>query len=42
MVVSFAPIIFRLLGIAPAAPATPAVPAKDKRKLPPPDDPRPD
>jgi hypothetical protein len=39
MVVSFAPIIFRLLGIAPA---TPAVPAKDKRKLPPPDDPRPD
>ena len=42
MVVSFAPIIFRLLRIAPAAPGTPAVPAKDKRKLPPPDDPRPD
>jgi membrane AbrB-like protein len=45
MVVTFAPIFFRLLGIAPAAPAapaTPAVPAKDRRKLRPPDNPRPD
>jgi len=42
MVVSFAPIFFRLFGIAPATSAPPALPANDRPKLGPPDDPKPD
>jgi membrane AbrB-like protein len=42
-VLTLAPLLFRLLGIAAApAPATPALPAQDRPKLAPPDDPRPD
>jgi membrane AbrB-like protein len=42
MVVTFAPIFFRLFGITPATTATPALPAKDRPKLGAPDDPKPD
>jgi hypothetical protein len=42
MVVTFAPIFFRLFGIAPATSAPPALPGKDRPKLGGPDEPRPD
>jgi uncharacterized membrane protein AbrB (regulator of aidB expression) len=41
-VLTLAPILFRLLRIAPAPTAPPALPAKERPKLAAPDDPKPD